>query len=757
MLCEVEMHRYADVIIDISHDRLDRPFTYRIPDHLRDRILLGSQVLVPFGKGKEPRKGYVTGFRDRADLEEERIRDILDLVSLREGYTEESDRDFNLRLAIWMKNAYGSTMITALKTVMTSRKSGAPKKKRTIRLIADPEAAEEKLAWYRQKHQLARARLLEALLETPEIPYEMVTAKLHVTGPVIRALKSAGLVEIEETGFLRNPVSIQDAGRGPAALSPGQQEIADHVVSAFEAGDPGVTLIHGITGSGKTEVYINIISRICSQGRQAIMLIPEIALTYQTLIRFYRHFGDRVSVINSSLSESEKADQWERARRGEIDVIIGPRSALFTPFEKLGVIVIDEEHENSYKNESMPKYHARETAMQIARMRGAALVLGSATPSLDAYYRALTGEFKLFTLKERLTGGTLPAVEIADMRAELRRGNRSILSASLRRKLEERLQKGEQTMLFLNRRGFAGSLSCRACGYVVKCPHCDVAMSVHMGRGKGRMVCHYCGHEEAAPGLCPSCGSRYISAMKAGTEQVETYLRQAFPGARILRMDADTTSAKGSYEKILSSFANEEADILLGTQMIVKGHDFPGVTLVGILMADLSLYSNDYRAAERTFQLLTQAAGRAGRGSLAGDVVIQTYQPDHYAIVHASRQDYEGFYEEEILYRKLLLYPPVSHMLAVQILSSSEDAALSAAGGIRSLLEEIPSVLIGPAPAGIGRIRDIYRFGLYIKDPKYDTLIDYKDQIETYIHTMQGNGNFRNVQIQFDFDPVNPY
>ena len=751
------MHRYADVIIDISHDRLDRPFTYRIPDHLQQEIRLGSQVLVPFGKAREPRKGYVTGFKESADLEEERIREILDLVRLREGYTEENDRDFNIRLAIWLKTCYGSTMITALKTVMTSRKSGAPKKKKTIRLTADPQTAAEKLLWYQKKHQTARARLLNALLETPEIPYEMVTGKLHITGPVIRALKTAGLLEIEETGYLRNPVSVENAGPGPASLSAEQSEIADYVVSDFESGHPGVTLIHGITGSGKTEVYINIISRICSRGRQAIMLIPEIALTYQTLIRFYRHFGDRVSVINSSLSESEKADQWERARRGEIDVIIGPRSALFTPFEKLGVIVMDEEHENSYKNESMPKYHARETAIQIARMRGAAVVLGSATPSLDAYYQAGAGNYKLFTLKRRLTGGTLPRVEIADMRSELRHGNRSILSASLYRKLEERLEKGEQTMLFLNRRGFAGSLSCRACGYVAKCPHCDVAMSVHMGRGTRKMVCHYCGHEEPVPSLCPSCGSRYISAMKAGTEQIEGFLKQTFPKARVLRMDADTTSAKGSYEKILSAFANEEADILLGTQMIVKGHDFPGVTLVGILMADLSLYSNDYRAAERTFQLLTQAAGRAGRGSLPGDVVIQTYQPEHYAIVHASRQDYEGFYEEEILYRKLLLYPPVSHMLAVQILSPSEDAALSAAGGIRMLLEKIPSVLIGPAPAGIGRIRDIYRFALYIKDPKYDKLIVYKDQIEAYIHTMQGNGNYRNVQIQFDFDPVNPY
>ncbi|MBR4764622.1 MAG: primosomal protein N', partial [Lachnospiraceae bacterium] len=489
-------------------------------------------------------------------------------------------------------------------------------------------------------------------------------------------------------------------------------------------------------------------------GRQAIMLIPEIALTYQTLLRFYRHFGDRVSVINSSLSESEKADQWERARRGEIDVIIGPRSALFTPFERLGVIVMDEEHENSYKNESMPKYHARETAIQIARMRGAGVVLGSATPSMESYYRALRGEYRLFTLDERLTGGSLPCTEIADMRMELRRGNRGILSRSLDSLIRDRLARGEQTMLFLNRRGFAGSVSCRSCGFVVKCPHCDVPMSLHRG---GRMVCHYCGHQAPQPKTCPECGSPYISPFRAGTQQIETWLQEHFPGARILRMDADTTARKGSYEKILSAFANEEADILLGTQMIVKGHDFPNVTLVGILLADLSLYANDYRAAERTFQLLTQAAGRAGRGTRPGQVVIQTYKPDHYAIRLASRQDYEAFYEEEIRYRSLLGYPPAGHMLAVQIQSRDEDAAMLTAGQIRDLLQRraVPASLIGPTAALIGKLRDNYRFVIYVKDVKYDKLIHCKDIIEAHLRAAELPA--RDLQVQFDFDPVVPY
>ena len=566
-------------------------------------------------------------------------------------------------------------------------------------------------------------------------------------------------------------------------LSAAQQEIVDTVVADFDrlqacredaggaaCGDAllPVSLIHGVTGSGKTEVYISIIRQICARGRQAIMLIPEISLTFQTLMRFYSHFGDRVSVVNSSLSEAERADQWERARRGEIDVIIGPRSALFTPFSHPGVIVIDEEHERSYKNESMPKYQTRDVAEEIARMHGAVLVLGSATPSLESYWRAQHGEIRLFHLRERLTGGSLPRVETVDMREELRAGNKSMLSRSLHARIEDRLRRGQQSMLFINRRGFAGFVSCRSCGFVAKCPHCDVSLSLH---GNGRLVCHYCGYERPSFRSCPECGSRYVLAMRAGTEKIEEYLREEFPQARILRMDADTTRRKGSYEKILSAFSSEEADILLGTQMIVKGHDFPSVTLVGILMADLSLYGDDYRSAERTFQLLTQAAGRAGRGTEAGDVVIQTYQPDHYAIRYAARQDYEGFYAEETAYRRLLRYPPAAHMMAVQIQSEEEEAALAAANLLRMRLMEMqaagadpaermdPVQVIGPAAGSMKKLRDLFRFVLYIKAEKYDTLIGCKDMIEkTEARERRDSASrFRHVEIQFDFDPINPF
>ena len=483
-----------------------------------------------------------------------------------------------------------------------------------------------------------------------------------------------------------------------------------------------------------------------------MVLIPEIALTYQTVLRFYRQFGDRVSVMNSKLTPAEKADQFERARQNDIDVIIGPRSALFTPFPNLGLIIIDEEHESSYKSETMPKYHAREVGEEIARMNGAGIILGSATPSVNSYYRAKKGELRLFQMTKRLTGGQLPAVSVVDLREELRAGNRSIFSMELQEHIRHRLEEKEQIMLFLNRRGYAGFVSCRACGEVIQCPHCDVSLSEHYG---GKLVCHYCGYEQPKVTKCPKCGSKYVSGFRAGTEQVEMSVQKMFPQARVLRMDADVTKQKDSYEKILSAFSNQEADILIGTQMIVKGHDFPNVTLVGILAADMSLSVADYRAGERTFQLLTQAAGRAGRGVKPGQVVIQTYQPEHYSIVHAANQDYIGFYEEEILYREFLSYPPVGHMMAVQIMSPHEKNCGQLAKNCAELLRRYQEniVVIGPAAAAIGKVNDVYRFVFYCKSNEMQNLIDAKDKIELYIKRL---GKIREM-VYFDFDPVNAF
>lgn len=762
--------KFANIIIDISHEKVDRPFQYRIPEPLQGRLKAGMCVQVPFGRGDRLRNGYVVEITDKAEYAIEKLKPVAGIVT--ESMPVEADA---VRLAAWIKETYGSTMIAALKTVLPVKKAMKPVEKKKITRLMNAEEIRSLWGEALRKHQTAKARVLEELCKEPVLPYELVTGKLNVAAATIKSLVTQGVIAVESENYYRNPVKLEAERDFGKDLSKEQRQIRDVVLSQYDAGIRDTYLIHGITGSGKTEVYLSLIQGMIERGKQCIVLIPEIALTYQTLLRFYKRFGDRVSVMNSTLSAGEKYDQCERAKKGELDVIIGPRSALFVPFPNLGMIVIDEEHEPSYKSETMPRYHAREVAAYLAKIKGADLVLGSATPSLEAYYRAKKGEYQLFTLTRRLTGGMLPDVDIVDLRKELQNGNRSIFSIKLQELMEERLQKKEQILLFLNRRGYAGFVSCRSCGYVMKCPHCEVSLSQHLG---GKMVCHYCGYETIQPGKCPSCSSSYILGFKAGTQQIEQQLQKRFPGIRVLRMDADTTRTKGSYEKILTAFSAGEADVLLGTQMIVKGHDFPNVTLVGVLAADLSLNDNDYRAGERTFQLLTQAAGRAGRGEKPGEVVIQTYRPEHYSIQQSAMQDYEAFYEEEILYRELGEYPPSAHMMAVLITAADEkrgevlaDEVAKIARSVSGQEErtdssgEVPMrikeaeqgekglKIVGPAKASIGKVNDIYRYVIYCKSADYDQLIKVKDRIELAISDRE----MKQEALQFDFDPMDSY
>ena len=741
---------YADIIVDISHEKLDKTFQYRVPERLRERLEPGACVMIPFGSGNRLIKGYVVSLGEECRFDPEKIKDIAGLPEKETGV-----EDKMIALAAWIRRNYGCTMIQALKTVLPAKQSVKKLEHRQLVRLMSREEILSLLGECERKKQVAKARLLRALAEQETIPYEWITGKLGVSAAAVNSIVKSGAAKLVSSESYRNPVKVQSGEMTHNTLSEEQQTIVTEVLADFDAGRRQTYLIHGITGSGKTEVYMQLIGEVIKRGRQAIVLIPEIALTYQTLLRFYQRFGDRVSVMNSTLSPGEKYDQCERAKAGEIDVIIGPRSALFTPFPNLGLIVMDEEQENSYKSESTPKYHARETALEVAKLYGASVVLGSATPSLEAYYRAGRGEYRLFRLTKRLTGGELPTVYTVDLRQELQEGNRSIFSRKLQELMTDRLNKGQQAILFLNRRGYAGFVSCRSCGEVMKCPHCDVSLSEHKG---GRLICHYCGYTQPMPKLCPKCGSKYILGFRAGTQQIEDKLKELYPGVRTLRMDADTTRTKDSYEKILSSFANGEADVLIGTQMIVKGHDFPKVTLVGILAADLSLNASDYRAGERTFQLLTQAVGRAGRGELAGEAVIQTYQPDHYAITYAAAQDYESFYQEEILYRELSGYPPVAHMLAVQIYGKEEEnvkqLALRLTDVVKSNMDfsqKKKVQVLGPAPANISRINDIYRYVFYLKHSEYDTLVEVKDVLEETLRQWQP----RQSSIQFDFDPMN--
>lgn len=738
---------YADIIVDISYEKLDRVFQYRIPEQLEGKVTAGSLVLIPFGKGNRLIKGYTTGFSMVTDYPEEKIKDIVDVIS----GSRQIESVF-ISLAAWMRETYGGTMNQALKTVLPIKRTVRGNEKKWILPTAENARHIEMLG----KKSPAKVKLLR-LLEGREAVSAGEAEQNGISAAIIRQMAEKGMIQLVSEAVYRNPSIYNDAREGKeTVLTDAQRKVAEDFIRKYQSGDRKTSLLFGVTGSGKTEVYMKIIDGVIAQDRQVIVLIPEIALTYQTMKRFYERFGERVSVINSRMSQGERSDQLSRAERGEIDIMIGPRSALFTPFKKLGLIIIDEEHEGSYKSETVPKYHARETAIELAQMTDAAVLLGSATPVVETARKAYEGEYRLYELSERVHGRELPAVEIVDLREELKQGNRTMFSARLRQSMEQRLKNGEQMMLFLNRRGYGGFVSCRSCGKVMQCPHCDVGLTAHRD---GMLHCHYCGYTVKMPEKCPECTSPYIGVFGTGTQRLEEAVKREFPQAKLLRMDMDTTREKNSYEEILSSFGKGEADILIGTQMIVKGHDFPRVTLVGIVAADLSLYGSDYRSGERTFELLTQAAGRAGRGDMAGEVIIQTYNPEHYSIRMAAEQNYKGFYEEESVYRRLLKYPPYGKMLAVLITSKKEGEAELLAKELADLTRDLCSrkgmEMLGPVKAGVSKLKDIYRFVIYYKEPEDGKKIEEaKRRLEDYIECCKAG---KNCAVLFDYNPMTGY
>ena len=740
---------YAEVIVDISHEKLDRPFTYKIPESLAATVEEGSLVEIPFGKGNKIISGYVIRIKENSDYDDSRIKDIAGLA--KGGVKADSNL---IRLASFIRKTYGSTQINALKTVMPVKKTVKREVKKRVIALLDAGRLEFLANEALIKHRNAQERLLRELIKYPDISYSFITGKMNVSSQTIASLAKNGIIKIEEETVYRNPVKIDNPQDVTLTLSDEQMAIINDVERDIKNGERNTYLIHGITGSGKTEVYMRLIEDRIKEGKQAILLIPEIALTYQNLMRFYARFGDRVSVIHSKMTAGERYDQYLKVKEGKVDIMIGPRSALFTPFENLGIVVIDEEHESSYKADNMPKYHAREVAEKLCELTDSILVLGSATPSLESYYRAKNGEYKLYRLNNRLTGNTLPTVHVEDMRAELKEGNKSVFSRRLRGLINDRLDKHEQIMLFLNRRGISGFVSCRECGEVVKCPHCDVSLSYHRD---GTLKCHYCGYETSFTNICSKCGADKVRGFKAGTQMIEDFVRKEFPHALTLRMDADSTKKEEDYESILSRFSNREADILIGTQMIVKGHDFKGVTLVGILAADMALNAEDYRAGERAFQQLVQAGGRAGRGDNPGEVVIQTYQPEHYAVIHAANQDYDAFYEEEIAYRRELMYPPVGNLLGIQITGDEERRVIKLSKVIADMIDKLPFRedigKIGPANATLSKKCDIYRRVIYIKSLNYENLISVKDFIENETEKF----NLTKETVMFDFNPMNGF
>lgn len=747
--------KFANVIVDITHEKLDKIFQYIIPDELKDDIYPGVQAEVAFGRGNRNIRCFVVEVTDRAEYDVSKMKSIIRVVP--GSIPIESQL---IAVAAWIKKNYGSTMNRALKTVIPIHESVKEVKKEYAVLNISKEEAEKLLLKYRNdKRMSARVRFLEELVTKEEISVELLTKKMGISKNIIKSLRECGIIDIRYDTIYRTPFKNPEIKNEKHNLTDEQLKAVSSITGQMDSPEGKRThLIFGVTGSGKTQVYMECIEHVLSKGKQVIVLIPEIALTYQNITRFYARFGDNVSIINSRMSKGERYDQFRLAKEGKINVMIGPRSAIFTPFSNLGLIIIDEEHEAAYKSETVPRYHARETAIMRAGLTDATVILGSATPSLESFYMASAGEYMLHRLDSRVNNKPLPKVHVVDLRQELNNGNKGIFSGKLAQLIKDRIEKRQQVILFVNRRGYAGFVSCRSCGKPIKCPHCDVTLTYHKRTGKEIMSCHYCGYQIDKPKHCPECGSKFLGRFGIGTESVEEKISEMFPEAKVLRMDMDTTSGKDGHQKILSAFANHEADILVGTQMIVKGHDFPKVTLVGVVAADLSLYASDYRAAERTFQILTQAAGRAGRGNEPGEVVIQTYSPEDYSIVCASTQDYDEFYKQEIAYRELMKYPPVYNMAAILITSSDEklcsEGACDLARRIKNSRIDGLSV-IGASKAAVSKINDIYRYVIYIKHRDYNALVHIKDGVELYLE--KTDKYKKDFSVQFDFTPMDNY
>ncbi len=711
---------YAVVIISIGHRNIDHIFHYGIPNRLRGLVKKGMRVIVPFGKGNRLIEGYVTDITDSIDIDAELIKEVSDIC---EDHPVISAK--RIALAEWMKEKYYTTFSSCFRCIVPKRVN--EKSFACIQLNSAYENISEAVDKVLKK-DTKQKRVLEVLLNGDEIPVSHIKTLLDVDdGPINALIKKNVLVKKYVQEYRGNFNSALVDKTLPPKLTKEQEIAVAKICDTIDGNNKKPVLIHGVTGSGKTEVYIRAIEKVLSQGKEAIVLVPEISLTQQTVERFVSRFGSRVAVTHSRLSDGERYDQWTRALRKEISVMIGPRSAVFTPFEEPGIIIIDEEHEATYKSDQQsPKYDAREIAEKLSELYGCTVVLGSATPSVASYYKTQTGEYDLIEMNNRVNN-TLPVIHITDMRREIAIKNFSVFGTELREAMAQNLQRNEQTILFLNRRGYSTFVSCRKCGYVMSCDNCNVNYTYH--KGINRLSCHYCGKSISVPEVCPQCGSKYIKYFGAGTEKIEQEVLRLFPKARVLRMDMDTTKRKNSHQTILEDFRRGKADILIGTQMIAKGLDFPNVTLVGVVAADLSLNIGDYRSAENTYQLVSQVAGRAGRADKEGTVYIQTYSPDHYSIQYAARNNYKGFYNEEITFRQNMNYPPFTNIFLVMMTGENEYHIRRTLGCLADIMKRYNKnnmfTRLGPTPAVISKINNIYRWQIIVKCENEDKIRNY--------------------------------
>lgn len=706
----------ARVVLNNKEQNIDKTFDYRVPEALTDKALIGMRVKVPFGFRNNLVEGIIVDMPKSSEVE--RLKEIHSIIGSGPVCSPEI-----LKLCLWISEKYFCTLYQAIKlTTPPGMASGVSEKRvRYANLNIDRDTAFEIKEKLRENRAVARARIIEALLMADNIPVSKLIKERGGTHDAVRALEKLGYITVKSERVEREAYRESKYEKTTAYTPTEEQKnIIDYLNNAVDVGRKEKILLRGVTGSGKTEVFLQVIERVMAQGKNAIMLVPEISLTPQMVQRFVGRFGNRVAVIHSALSAGERFDQWNKIKRGEVRVVVGARSAIFAPMENVGMIILDEEHESSYKSETSPKYHAVDVAEKIADDKNSILLLASATPSVVDYYKARTGKYKLFEMKKRYNEGCLPEVDIVDMRSELfQYKNNSPISLKLQNEIRKNLENNEKTILFLNRRGYSTFVSCRECGEVVNCPDCSIAMTYHKQRET--LSCHYCGYTIPNVTECPACGSRHVKYFGTGTQKIEEELNRLFPKAGVLRMDTDTTSQKGGHEKILDDFKGEGADILLGTQMVTKGLDFHEVTLVGVLAADTALAVDDFRANERSFSLFTQVCGRAGRGKKSGRAIIQTYQPFNATIKYAKAHDYEAFYENEIIQRKRLNYPPFCDIICIMTSGEDENEVKTCCEEIGQEIKksaqygkEIFSML-GPGPAPIEKIRSNYRYRILLK------------------------------------------
>ena len=741
----------AQIILNTQAKKLNKTFDYNIPKDLEDLITIGSKVLIPFGNQKELQEGFVIGIKKETEIQ---VKDIAKL--------EGSLKDEQIELAKWMAKRYFCNVSDCIKLMQTPGTKSKNKEKRiqektinVINLKKSPEEIDFSIETKQIKSE-KQIKILNFVKENQGLTIPELEMFLETSRATINTLIKKGYLEIEEKQIQRDPLANKKVEKTKKLnLTDEQQRAFDKIENAIDENRYEEFLLYGVTGSGKTEIYLQLIEKVLNEEKQAILLVPEISLTPQMLERFIARFGkEKIGVLHSKLSLGERFDEWNKIKQGKAKIIIGARSAIFAPVDNLGIIIIDEEHDSSYKSESNPKYNAKEIAKKIAKEKNIPLLLGSATPDINTYYKAKQGKITLLLLSKRANNSSLPKVEIIDLKQELANGNHSMLSQELYTSIEENLKNKLQTILFLNRRGFSTFIMCRECGYTVKCKNCNISLTYHSYENK--LKCHYCGYEENVVTVCPECGSKKIRYFGTGTQKLELEIKKQFPMAKTIRMDVDTVTKKNSYEEILGKFKNENIDILIGTQMVVKGHHFPKVTLVGVIAADSSLNIDDYRANERTFQILTQVAGRAGRENLPGKVIIQSYNPENFSIQTAQKQNYEDFYETEIVLRKQLKYPPFCDIILIGFNSSNESEIKKISQEmyqkLTKKLENYSNInIFKPMPSPIDKIQNRFRWRIIIKckmTEEINTILNQELQ-EIY------NKPNKDTRITIDINPNN--